>query len=237
MSRNDDKTLPQTNREKIDHFLQQVAQTPRIKASGKQGRLIFAMDATASREPTWDQACHIQSQMFEETDRLGGLEIQLCYYRGFKEFNGGPWLDNGSALRRCMETVRCLGGMTQIQRLFDHTIAEARRSKVNALVFVCDAMEEDIEQLSASAGQLGLLGIPIFLFHEGKNPEAARAFDHFARLSGGACCPFDARSASQLRDLLSAVAVYAAGGQKALEGFSSSKGNEVRRLTDQLRKD
>ena len=98
-------------------------------------------------------------------------------------------------------------------------------------------MEEDVEQLSHKAGQLGLLGVPVFLFHEGGDPVAARAFEHFARLSGGACCPFDSRSADQLRDLLSAVAVYAAGGRNALESYGARRGGEIKRLTSQLRKD
>ena len=55
-----------------------------------------------------------------------------------------------------------------------------------------------------------------------------------ARLSGGACCPFDAGSARQLRELLRAVAVYAAGGQRALEDYSRRTGGEVLRLTRQL---
>jgi len=236
MSSDDKKITRGTDREKVEAFLQQVARTPGIRKSGERGRLIFAMDATASREPTWDQACHIQAQMFEETDKLGGLEIQLCYYRGFREFDAGPWMDTASELQRRMTAVRCQGGMTQIGRLLDHALAETRRKKVNALVFVCDAMEEDVERLSQKAGQLGLLGVPVFLFHEGGDPTAARAFEHFAQLSGGACCPFDSRSADQLRDLLSAVAVYAAGGRKALENFGARRGDEIKRLTSQLRK-
>jgi hypothetical protein len=37
-----------------------------------------------------------------------------------------------------------------------------------------------------------------------------------------------------LRDLLSAVAVYAAGGRKALRDFSHERGEVVRQLTRQL---
>ena len=57
-------------------------ETPAEAGEGR-ARLIFAMDATASREPTWDRACQVQGQMFLETAALGGLEVQLVYYRGF----------------------------------------------------------------------------------------------------------------------------------------------------------
>ena len=40
--------------------------------------------------------------------------------------------------------------------------------------------------------------------------------------------------ARQLRELLRAVAVYAAGGQRALEDYSRRTGGEVLRLTRQL---
>jgi hypothetical protein len=219
----------------VDAFLEKVASTPAAKAPGTRGRLIFAMDATASREPSWDRACHIQSEMFLETEVLGGLDIQLCYYRGFREFHATQWISSSADLLAQMKEVRCAGGMTQIERVLTHSAAESRRRKVNALVFVGDCMEEDIDRLCHLAGELGILGVPAFLFHEGDDAAAERTFREIARLSGGAYCRFDASSARQLRDLLSAVAVYAAGGRHALEDFGQRQGGIARRLTRQFK--
>jgi len=230
------KLPAKSNQAEIDAFLAKVAGTPVVKASGTRGRLIFAMDATASREPTWDRACHIQSEMFLETDALGGLDVQLCYYRGFREFDASAWLATSADLLARMQQVRCVGGMTQIERVLEHAIAESRREKVDALVFVGDCMEENIDALCHLGGELGILGVPAFMFHEGTDAAAERAFREIARLTGGAYCRFDASSARQLRDLLSAVAVYAAGGRKALENFSKRQGGVVLRLTQQLDK-
>ena len=231
------RKLPEkSGQTEIDAFLAKVASTPVAKASGSRGRLIFAMDATASREPTWDRACQIQSEMFLETKTLGGLDIQLCYYGGFRDFYASPWLDSSSGLLAQMTEVRCAGGMTQIERVLKHTAAESRRDKVNALVFVGDCMEENIDQLCHMAGELGIMGVPAFLFHEGDDQAAERTFREIARLSGGAYCRFDASSAQQLRDLLSAVAVYAAGGRKALEDFGQRQGGAALRLTRQFKK-
>lgn len=221
-----------TNAEVAD-FLNKVAATTRKTGSGKRGRLVFAMDATASREPTWDRACHIQGEMFRETSALGGLEVQLVYYRGFGECRASRWAGNAQELLRFMTSVRCLGGQTQIRKVLSHAIKETGKRKVDAVIFVGDAMEEDIDQLCHLAGELGLLGVPVFLFHEGRDPIVRRAFEQIARLSGGAYCPFDAGSAQQLRDLLSAVAVYAAGGREALLDFEGSHGGMLR-LTQQL---
>jgi len=229
--------LPTTSsRQEIDSFLERVRSTPLVKEQGERGRLIFAMDATASRQPAWDFACQIQGDMFLETDKLGGLEVQLCFYRGHGEFNFGPWYSHGTDLLQRMGSVYCLGGLTQIRKVLKHALKETRARKVHALVFVGDCMEENVDTLCDLAGQLGVLNVPVFLFHEGGDVKAANAFSQIARLSGGACCPFDAGSASQLKELLSAVAVYAAGGRKALESYSSGKRGPVALLSRQLHK-
>jgi hypothetical protein len=231
-----DKKVPsKTSQGEIDAFLERVALTPAAVAPGERGRLIFAMDATASREPSWDRACHIQAEMFKETAALGGLEIQLVYYRGFGECRASPWVADSQALLKSMTAVRCLAGHTQIRKILKHAIKETEAKKVGALVFVGDCLEEDVDKLGHLAGELGLLGVPCFMFHEGIDPVARGAFQQIARLSGGAFCPFDANSAQQLRDLLSAVAVYAAGGRKALTDYSGRKGGIVRQLTHQVK--
>ena len=228
----DRKDLDQTG--EVNAFLQQVAATPRRGPAGGRGRLIFAMDATASREPTWDQAARIQSAMFADTQALGGLEVQLCHYRGFQEFTASDWIGDSDQLLKRMNRVFCAAGLTQIGRVLEHGIAEAGRGRVNALVFVGDCMEEDRDRLAELAGRLGLLHVPAFVFQEGRDPVAERSFKEIARLSGGAWCPFDANSPHLLRDLLGAVAVYAAGGHKALTRYGQARGGAVLALTHQV---
>ena len=231
------KKLPkESSRSEVDAFLRKVASTSAVKSSTQLGRLIFALDATASRGPTWDHACHVQAEMFEETAGLGGLAIQLCYYRGFNEFRATDWLTNTADLQDRMAAVLCLGGHTQISKVLQHAIKETTQKKVNALVFIGDCMEEDMDELCKLAGELGIHNVPVFLFHEGNDRAAERAFKQIARLTKGAYCPFDAGSAQQLRDLLSAVAVYAAGGHRALENFSKAQGEKVQLLTRQISK-
>jgi hypothetical protein len=221
----------------VDAFLKQLAATPVVRpAPSQRGRLIFALDATASRQPTWDQACRIQGEMFKETAALGGLDIQLVFYRGLAECKASAWFDNAAALLKHMNAVTCLGGKTQIGRVLEFAVAESKRQKINALVFVGDCMEEDIDGLCHKAGQLGLLGVPVFIFHEGHDPKAAEAFRQIAQLTRGAYCPFDASSAQQLRELLSAVAVYAAGGRIALEDYSRRAGGATVLLARQVAK-
>lgn len=229
----DNRKLPAAGAE-VQAFLAKVARAP-APALGGRGRLLFAMDATASREPSWDQACSIQAQMFAETAALGGLEIQLAYYRGIGEFDASPWVARGEELVDLMRRVYCAGGPTQIGAVLRHALGETRRQRVNALVFVGDCMEEAADDLYARAGELGLRGVPLFVFQEGFDRLAEPVFREIARLSGGAWCRFDSASPQQLRDLLSAVAVYAAGGRRALRDFSQQRGGDVLRIVRQIR--
>ncbi|RKT46021.1 VWA domain-containing protein [Thiocapsa rosea] len=220
----------------VSAFLRQVAATPRVGPPGARGRLIFAMDATASREPTWDRAAQIQSGMFIETRDLGGLEVQLCYYRGFRDFSASPWLQDSEALLKRMNRVFCEAGLTQIGRVLEHALEEAKKGRVDAVVFVGDCMEESRDRLADLAGRLGLAGVPAFVFQEGRDPATERSFREIARLSGGAWCPFDASSPRMLHDLLAAVAVYAAGGRAALTHYGETHGGAVLQLTHQITK-
>lgn len=218
----------------VQAFLNQVARTPPPAAGSGRGRLIFSMDATASREPSWDQACQVQGQMFLETAALGGLDVQLVYYRGFNECKASRWVDNPSDLVQLMTGVFCLAGQTKIRRILQHAIKETQNKRVSALVFVGDAFEEDLDEVGQIAGQLGMLGVRAFLFQEGHKPEAERAFRHIARLTKGAHCRFDASSPDQLRELLGAVAAYAAGGRKALADLSQRSSKSVKLIASQV---
>jgi len=204
-------------------FLQKVASLPAVTpASGRAGRLIFAIDATASRQPTWDRACHHQAEMFRAVRDLGGLAVSLAYFRGFQEFAATPFLTSGEEVARRMTGVTCLGGQTQIGRTLKHALAETARERVHALVFIGDAFEEDVDAACHTAGELGLRGTPVFCFQEGADPIAANALRQVAKLSGGAWAPFDSSSATALAELLRAVAVFAAGGRAALTRLPGS---------------
>lgn len=196
-----------------------------------RGRLIFALDATMSRQPTWDRAMRLQAEMFEEAGKVGSLDVQLVYFRGFNECRASRWVSNTKGLRDLMTGIQVRGGHTQIGKVLSHARKETRKRKVNVLVFVGDALEEPIDDLAAKAGELGLLGVKLFIFQEGHDPMVERGFRELARLTGGAYARFDPNAAGQLAQLLRAAAVYAAGGLKALR--KSSSGSQL--LLEQLR--
>jgi hypothetical protein len=122
----DKEVRSKSGKQDIDQFINQVRTLP--DNDGRQGRLIFALDATGSREPTWDQACHLQSELFMATRDLGGLAIQLCYYRGYGEFKATRFVTQTGQLLNLMNGVSCLGGRTQISRVLAHAVKDRRRT-------------------------------------------------------------------------------------------------------------
>ena len=215
-------------------FLAQMKATA-PRTTGERGRLIFGMDATMSRQPTWDMALALQADMFSAVKDVGGLDVQLLYCRGAGECRASKWVRDPDALARLMTTVHVAGGYTQIRKVLSHARKETEARRVHALVYVGDAMEEDIDDLCGRAGELAVLGVPVFLFQEGENRLASRAFGEIARLTKGAHCHFGAGSARELRELLSAVAVYAAGGRAALEDRSRRGERGARLLIEQMK--
>ena len=234
LGRMGDKLPDAKGRTDIDAFLGRLAVTPPPAVVGGRGRLIFALDATASREGTWTQAQALHAEMFSAAAALGGLEVQLVYYRGMGECRASGWTASPDRLLGLLGKVACIGGETQIRKVLRHALDEAAKGPVHALVFVGDSMEENVDALCALAGEMGLRGVPAFLFHEGQDPVAARAFAQLAKLSGGASCRFDAGAPDQLRALLRAVAVFAAGGRKALADLGRREGGVIQRLTHQM---
>ncbi len=219
----------------VADFLAKLARTPAVKPPGSEGRLIFALDATMSRQPTWDQASRVQVEMFDAAAEVGSLRIQLVSFRGFGEFDVRPWTKDAKAMSSAMEAYGCRGGHTQIERVLRHAVEETRKARVQALVFIGDAIEEGPDAVCAAAGELGLLGVPAFVFHEGRDGAAESAFREIARLTKGAYCRFDSGSAQQLRDLLKAVAIFAAGGRKALEAHSRTAGGAALLIAKQIK--
>jgi hypothetical protein len=194
------------------------------------GRLIFALDATMSRQPTWDLASALQGDMFDAAAAVGGLEVQLVYFRGRGETKASKWTRDAKRLAAMMRRIRCEGGLTQIRRVLGHAAGEARANPVAALVLVGDSMEEEFATLADKAGELRLLNVKAFCFHEGADAAAGEAFREIARITGGAYAPFNAGAAAELRALLGAAAAYAAGGLKALE--ARADGASRRMLAD-----
>jgi hypothetical protein len=222
-------------RAEIDTFLNRVKELGPAVSAGQRGRLIFALDATMSRQPTWDTACRLQADMFSEAGAVGGLDVQLVYYRGLAECRASRWVAEPKRLGALMSRIDCQGGHSQIGKVLAHAHRENDTRKVAVLVFIGDAMEESLDDLCTTAGELGLRNLKAFMFQEGYDPVCEKAFREVARLTGGAFCRFKPGAANELAELLRAAAAYAAGGMKALADLKARRSSGAVKLLEQLK--
>src|SRR5690606_15002167 len=125
----------------VQAFLSQVSSLPPVNTQGQKGRLVFALDATASREDTWDQAMQLQAEMFTSAQSLGGQQRQLAYFRDYAEFRASEWMLDSSHLLSLMTSISCEAGTTNIARLLEHVLKEIRQNKVHAVGYIGDCME------------------------------------------------------------------------------------------------
>lgn len=221
-------------RAQVDNFLEAARNTP-IRAMSDRGRLIFALDATMSRQPTWDLAQKLQAEMFSAASGCGGLDIQLVYFRGFGECRASGFVRDGAGLASAMAKISVRGGQTQIARVLGHIKSEHSDAPVGAFVFIGDALEEKADDLARLAGELGLRGVKGFFFQEGGDTQVASCFKDLARLTGGAYAVFDTGAPGRLAGLLKAAAAYAAGGFAALEARASRGEAEAKLLLGQMK--
>lgn len=212
-----------------DHARNQSPALPR-------GRMIFALDATASRAATWAVARKVQAEMFREAAPIGRLDVQLVYYRGNsdrQECRASKWKSSGEEIARLMDMIDCRCGVTQIGKVLDHALRETEKAPVQALVFIGDAMEGDhVDELARLAGELGARGVPIFVYQEGRDPTVRKAFRLMALKSGGEYFEFNPesdRAVEQLSEQLGAVARLTMGDTEALERLETG----AAALTDQ----
>ena len=206
----------------------------RTGADPTAARLIMAIDATQSREASWDLAQGLQAKMFEAAGAHAGLFVQLVYFRGIDECRASRWHDRAAPLVRAMAGVRCAAGHTQIGRVLRHALAQRREGPVAALALIGDACEEEPDEILGEAGRLAAHGVPVFAFLEGRDEGAAAIYQKLASLTGGAFHRFDTRSPASLLALLRAVAAFSAGGREALGALARDEGGPARLLLAQL---
>lgn len=229
-------------------FLDKVRRGKAISATSKQEtlkkaitndsrpRLLFAMDATASREQSWNVALEITGAMFEAVP--GALDVALAYHGGGRVREVTPFSSNAKAFLDKVQQVRCIAGVTALNQVLDRA---TQIGGLKALIYIGDCFEENSTLAVEFAQQLKLRGVRCFMFHDtssggqGYDVQTANTvFASIAQITGGALLPFDENSPDLVKALLEAIAVYAAQGIKALEQKRASL-PAARLLLEQIR--
>ena len=175
-------------------------------------RMVFAFDATASREAAWDAARQTTDAIFRALP--GQLDVALAVHGGDRLHTFTAFLPDPAALRDKAASIRCEAGQTCLVDVLDRTRGSA---DVRVCLYIGDVFEEDEGAAYAAADALRLRGCRVIVLQDGDDPRSARVFGEIARRTQGALLPFDADAIGKIRELLEAVSVLAVGGVRLLE--------------------
>jgi hypothetical protein len=183
-------------------------------AAATRPRLIFAVDATASREPAWTAARQVTDVLVKALP--GALDVALAVHGGSRVHTFTAFTSDANTLRDRAAGVSCVAGMT---RLLPILSASLKHPAVRVVIYIGDVFEENLLRGRQIADSMGAQGTRLIVLHDTADPAARRDAEVFwdlAKRTGGCVLPFDAAASGRLRDILSAVAVYAVGGEKLL---------------------
>jgi len=198
--------------------------------AGGRPRMVFAIDATASREDAWSTAQDVTDALFAAVP--GALDIALAVHGGGELHTFGGFSADAAAIRQAAAAVTCRAGGTRLIEIMERVRDEAR---VKVLLYIGDAFEEFEEDAVAAAQDLARAGTRCIILQDGDDEHAGSVFGSIAEITGGALLPFDGTAPGRLRDLLRAVATLAAGGVTLLEARQQALPG-ARRLLENLRR-
>jgi len=190
------------------------AEPPAEAGDPVRPRLVFAVDATASREPAWAAARQVTDALVKALP--GELDVALAVHGGSRVHTFTGFTNDAATLRDRAAGVTCQAGLT---RLLPILAASLKQRAVRVIVYIGDVFEESLPNGRRLADELAERGTKLIVLHDTSDRAARRDAEYFwdlAKRTGGCVLPFDASAPGRLRDLLSAVAVYAVGGEKLL---------------------
>src|ERR1700733_3610098 len=190
------------------------AEPPGETGAPGRPRLIFAVDATASREPAWTAARKVTDALVKALP--GELDVALAGHGGSRVHTFTAFTNSAATLRDRAAGVACEAGMTRLLPILSTSL---RQPGVRVVVYIGDVFEESLNHGRRLADAMGTQGTKLIVLHDTADPGARRDAEVFwdlTKRTGGCVLPFNAAASSRLRDLLSAVAVYAVGGEKLL---------------------
>ena len=201
------------------------------------GRLIFGLDLTGSREASLAHARIATAAMFDTIKAIGAVAVKLVYYRGTNECRASAWHNDPGVVSDAMRRLSCEAGYTQIARLL--RVALAEKEKVSGVVLVLDHCEDDADELLDLARTLGERSMPLYVFHEcadysKRSLKAKPLFKRMAETSGGVYVEFKPDSGAVLREMLSTVAAFTAGGSEGVRQVGRAVTPEARQLRSSL---
>ncbi len=127
---------------------------PPVEAGASGGpRLIFAVDATASREPAWTAARRVTDALVKALP--GELDVALAVHGGSRVHTFTAFTKDAATLRDRAAGVACEAGLT---RLLPILSASLKHQAVRVVVYIGDVFEESLNQGRRLADAMGAQG-------------------------------------------------------------------------------
>lgn len=187
-----------------------------LQSAAPRARLVFALDATGSRQVTWE-TCAVPLTDALLTALPGHqLDVALAWYGGGRvTFTG--FTSHLGTLRDRAAGVRPKAGRTQFLEILTRCVLQTEGVKVVCLV--ADTFEESPPLALKLADALKARGTRLLILHDSASQTfgGAEIFAQMAERTGGAVLPFDASALPRMKDLVGAIGVLAVGGTPMLE--------------------
>src|SRR5262249_45195432 len=112
---------------------------PAETSTPSRPRLVFAVDATASREPAWAAARQVTDALVKALP--GELDVALAVHGGARVHTFTEFTNNPATLRDRAAGISCIAGMT---RLLPILATSLKRQAVRVIVYIGDVFEENL---------------------------------------------------------------------------------------------
>lgn len=187
----------------------------------RRPRLVFAVDATASRSATWASAQTITDRMFDAIP--GALDVALEVHGGGNVHTFTGFSADLHEFRKRASRVRCTSGHTRLVDLMQRTLDAGG---VRVMSYIGDAFEESADEAFELADRFKHFGIKAVILADQADVSTMLIFEEIARRTGGAVLDFRSGDLDLMGEVLAGVAALAVGGRGMLES-NSSKGSQL----------
>jgi hypothetical protein len=183
------------------------------------------LDATASRSYSWELSRTLTAAMFNAIP--GELDIALAWHAGTKLQEITTFSSDAAPFTNAIRSMRTESGQTRLNEIL--AAATKMTPPIRVFVYVGDCYEEDEKEAYIYARRLNRIHTTCFFFHDASSTDAYNqnyidalataktVFENIVAITGGMVLPFTRNAPDEIKNLLEAIAVYAAGGVKLLE--------------------
>ena len=149
------------------HFVERLRRLPSSRVAPARSTRV-ALDATASRQATWDLADPCAGEMSSRPPRRRARRAARVLH-GFGGSSPSAWVRDAAEFVRLMRTVAASPARPRSRACCCHAAQEARRSRCRLWCSSATASRRIVDGSGRLAGNSESFGLRAFMFHEGRD--------------------------------------------------------------------